>query len=133
MKTWSIALVGLLAACSAALAQSPPAAIGGQAPVTSYCWNGTALAVCGSAGTSGSGDPNNAAFQGVTVITPGTPFTAGRSIGFVLTTGCPETITFVDTSTITLTLTANAALQTLPFAATNVTASGCVGTFWNLK
>lgn len=56
MKQWSIALAALLAACSAALAQSPPPAIGGQAPMTSYCWNGARLDVCGAPGTGGVGN-----------------------------------------------------------------------------
>jgi hypothetical protein len=82
----------------------------------------------------GYSDPNNAAFQGVVPITPGTPVNVGRSIGFVITTGGNVTLTLADGSTITLTLTANTALQTLPFAVTNVSlGTGTAGTFWNLQ
>jgi|GEM_PF-4716286 len=79
MKTWPIALAAFLAACSAALAQSPPPAIGGQAPVTSYCWNGTALVVCGSSGTSGGAGAvgaagvNGTTAQSVQGLTGGVP------------------------------------------------------------
>lgn len=76
-------------------------------------------------------DANNSAFQGVVIITPGTPFSPGRSIGFVLSSGCTETITMLNGSTISLALQASTGLQTLPFAASNVSPSGCAGTFWN--
>lgn len=78
-------------------------------------------------------DANGAAFQGVVVITPGTPVAAARSIGYILTTPCTETLTLADASTIALALQVSTSFQSLPFAVTNVSASGCIGTFWNLK
>lgn len=79
-------------------------------------------------------DSNSAAFQGVVAVTPGTPTAALRSIGFVITTAGPVTLTLADGSTITLALSASPSLQTLPFAVTSVAlGSGTAGQFWNLK
>ena len=79
-------------------------------------------------------DPNAAAFQGVAAITPGTPTTAQRSLGFICTASGAVTLTLADGSTITLGLAASTAFQSLPFAVTNVAlGSGTAGSFWGLK
>lgn len=79
-------------------------------------------------------DTNSAAFQGVVAITPGTAVAPQRSLGFVISSSGAVTLTLADASTITLTLPASTAFQTLPFAVTNVAlGSGAAGSFWNLK
>ena len=79
-------------------------------------------------------DSNSAAFQGVAQITPGTPVTAARALGYLCTGVGNVTLTLADGSTITIPLVASTALQILPFAVTNVAlGSGTAGTFWNLK
>lgn len=79
-------------------------------------------------------DSNNAAFQGVIAITPGTPVTATRSLGFLCTVAGNVTLTLADTSTITVGLVTSTTLQTLPFAVTNVAlGTGTAGSFWGLK
>lgn len=77
-------------------------------------------------------DSASAAFQGVIAITPGTPVTAARSLGFVCSTGGTVTLTLADTSTITLTLTQSTSLQTLPLAVVNVALGSAAGQFWNM-
>ena len=80
-------------------------------------------------------DANGAAFGGVIAVPPGTPVTAGRSLGFVCTSAGNVTLTFADSSTLTMGIaTANAAFQTLPFAVIQVTlGTGTSASFWNLK
>lgn len=55
MRRLILAVALLLTLLSAALAQParPPAA--SPVAINTYCWNGTAVAMCGSAGTAGSG------------------------------------------------------------------------------
>ena len=77
--------------------------------------------------------PVASVFSGVVAITPGTPVAAGMALGYVLGTGCTATLTLLDGSTIALVLATSTGLQTLPFAVTNVSASACVGSFWNLN
>lgn len=85
-------------------------------------------------GTLTVSDTNSAAFGGAVSVTPGTPFAAGRSIGFVCTTAGNITVTLSDTSTMTFPIVVSPSLQTLPLAATNITlGSGTAGTFWSLK
>lgn len=92
---------------------------------------GAELSVANPVPTS---DANGAAFLGVVAITPGTPFIAGRSIGFVITNAGNVTFTFSDSSTLTVAMAVNTSLQTYPFAATNIAlGSGTAGSFWNFK
>lgn len=78
-------------------------------------------------------DPYEAPFQGVVPITPGTPTTALRSVGFVITSAGNVTFTFSDGSTLTLALPVGG-FTTEPFAVTNVAlGTGTAGTFENLK
>jgi hypothetical protein len=78
-------------------------------------------------------DPNNAPFANAIAITPGNTFTAGRSIAFVVTVAGNITLTFGSGNTMTFPVVASAALQTLPFAATQLTlGTGTSGNFWNL-
>jgi hypothetical protein len=87
-----------------------------------------------SSGQVAVNDPNSAAFGGAITVTPGTPFTAGRSIGFVCTTAGNITVTLSDASTMTFPIVVSASLQTLPLAATNIALGGGTGgTFWSLK
>jgi hypothetical protein len=89
-------------------------------------------------GTAGSSswlvsDNNSAPFASVVAITPGTAFTAGRSIGYICTTAGNITLTFANSSTITFPIVASASLQTLPFSPVNLAlGTGTVASFWNL-
>jgi hypothetical protein len=133
MKRFLLGLGLILGPMAAIAAVEYPSSSG---PVGAYMmmwWTGSAAVQASAANPLPTADANGAAFQGVSVITPGTPITAARSVGFVLTTGCTETFTLADASTIALALTSSTSLQTLPLAVTNVAANGCIGTFWNLK
>lgn len=79
-------------------------------------------------------DSSGAAYQGSSVITPGTAAAPGRSVGYVCTTAGNITITLPDGSTMTFGISASADLQTLPFAVTLLTLNGSTaGSFWTLK
>ena len=135
----------LAAACVPALADPVPYQAAGQtqAPMvingvcgTQTVGSQTFAIPCAPGVGMPVADPNNAAFQGVVPITPGTAVAAARSIGFVITMAGTATFTFPDGSTITLSLPMSGSLQTLPFAVTLVTlpsSGGAAGQFWNLK
>lgn len=78
-------------------------------------------------------DVNSGPYQSATLITPGTPLPPGRAFGFVCTTAGTVTLTLSEGGTITLPIQAQAALQTLPFAVTNLVLGTAVGSFWNLN
>lgn len=87
-----------------------------------------------AAGNLLSSDINNAAYQGSSVIVPGTATTAGRSVAYVCTAAGNITITLPDASTMTFGIVASPALQTLPFAATLLAlGTGTAGTFWTVR
>jgi hypothetical protein len=78
-------------------------------------------------------DANSAAFQNIVPVTAGTPFGAGRSIGYVCTGQGTVTFTFAGGGTHTQVLSVSPFDQMLPYAVTNIavgTATGC--SFWNM-
>lgn len=84
-------------------------------------------------GTLATADANGAAYQGAVPIASGTPFTAGRGIGYVCTSAGTMTLTLANSSSIAVPIIASPGLQTLPFAATGLVLSGgAAGSFWNL-
>jgi hypothetical protein len=80
-------------------------------------------------------DLNNAAYQGAVLLTPGAPAVAPlRSLGYECTASGTLTVTFPDSSTLAIPITAGSGFQSLPFAVTQVALSnGAAGQFWNLK
>jgi hypothetical protein len=76
---------------------------------------------------------STAGFQGVLLITPGTPFAASHSFGFICTTAGTVILTMANGSTFTANVVVSAVLQIWPFSVTNVTlGSGAAGSFWSL-
>jgi len=82
-------------------------------------------------------DANGAAFQGTYPFTgTGNTLTAtpGRSLGYVCSASGTITVTFPDATAIPVPISAGAAFQSLPFAATQIVLSnGTAGMFWNMK
>lgn len=93
-----------------------------------------AIGTVGVTGNVSVTDASGAAFQGSSVITPGTAMIAGRSFAYVCTGAGNITITLPDASTMTFGIAASTDLQTLPFAVTLLTlGSGTAGTFWIVR
>jgi hypothetical protein len=52
MMKWFLPVLAWLAVVGSVLAQPAAPPSGQQTPIITYCWNGTAMAVCGSPGTT---------------------------------------------------------------------------------
>lgn len=80
-----------------------------------------------------SSDPNNAAFQGVVVMTVGVVYPVQRSVGILATISGNVTFEFTDNSTINLPVFAG--WQTFPFACKEIVSSGTTATasYYNMK
>lgn len=77
-------------------------------------------------------DSNNAAFSGVTAMTVGTTYTAGRSIGAICTVAGTATFTMADASSLPGVPLA-IGFQTFPLAVIVVASTTATCTFYEMK